>query len=86
VHHARNRLGERYGLYLSTEDFWALVRAIQAGQVRRLYDDTPWSSWYVVRVEGRPALAVYDHRQRVIRTFVALEQLACIGLRAEDVA
>jgi hypothetical protein len=91
VAHARNSLGERYGLHISEEEYWALVRSIhqpRAGEpaARRIYQANTYTRWYVLRVEGQPVLAVYDQRWERIPTFLALEALGAIGLKAGDVA
>jgi hypothetical protein len=95
VRHARNRLGERYGLAISSAEYWAPVAVIKAALAgrggsplggRRIYRGSARDTWHLLRIEGRPVIAVYDADREHIRTFLELGQLASIGLRLEDVA
>jgi hypothetical protein len=95
VHHACKRLGERYGLYLDTRGYEALCEAIRqalAGRGgsplggRRLYRRDGITTWHLVRVDGRPAVAVWDARFGRIVSFVPPADLATAGLKLEDVA
>ena len=87
VRHARNRLGERYGLSISTDEYWALVSAVQTGGGEtRFYRPTSREAWHLVRIEGQPVIALYDHMSRHIRTFLPLCALSEIGKTLEDVA
>ena len=88
VKHARGRFGERLGIHLSEDGYWAIVRSIQSpettpGRARLLYRQSRCISWHLVAVEGLKAIAVYDRGLRRVSTFLALSALSDIGLSVE---
>lgn len=90
VRHARNRLGERYGLHISEDEYWRLVASIHQPRrgeppAQRIYQANTYTRWYLLRVQGQVVLAVYDQRWQRINTFLALCDLALIGLQLETV-
>lgn len=87
VRHAKNRLGERYGLAITSNEYWALVSEVQSRDgAKSFYRPTSRESWHLVRIEGQSVIALYDHQSRLIRTFLPLAVLAEIGKTLEDVA
>jgi hypothetical protein len=96
VRHALHRLGERYGLALDRAAYDALCAAVRHALEgsggsplggRRIHRCGPHVTWHLVRIEGKPVVAVYDSRPGRIVTFLELrESLAQIGLKLEDVA
>ncbi len=88
VKHARKRLGERYGLWVSEKEYWQLAESIASrnGSARFLYRQRNLRTWHLLTVKEEKVIAVFDWAGRRITTFLGMEALSDIGLKAEDVA
>lgn len=71
--HARIRALERYGLHVNVDDFRAISEQITEGQARKLGFKGRRTSIYVVHVQGREAIIVYNRAAKITLTFLPIE-------------
>jgi hypothetical protein len=89
VKHARARLGERYGLYLSELEYWELVSRIQMAwmpehKAKLVHQQAANRHLYELTVQGHAVIAVWaPPLQRILTFLPRQEALANIGITAE---
>lgn len=90
--HARKRLGERYGLYISELEYWELVGRIRMAwmpehRARLVHEQSRGRHLYELTVQGHPVIAVWaPPLQRILTFLPRAEALANIGVTAEAIA
>ncbi|MBL0920708.1 MAG: hypothetical protein IBJ10_01125 [Phycisphaerales bacterium] len=72
--HAIKRARERFGVELTFNDLERMTQAIRAGRLQRLHADRQCTMHLVTFPDGARAVAVYDVRDRSIRTLLTVTQ------------
>jgi hypothetical protein len=89
VKHARKRLGERCGIFITELEYWELCGRIRMAWVpehyaRLLHSEGPDRDLYELKVQGQWVAAIWSPALARIVTFLAREEaLAVRGLRRE---
>jgi hypothetical protein len=73
--HAMNRFRERYGEYLSREQYFAMVDLIQNGKSVLSKRQTTSRALHLLNIGGRKIAAVYSNKHNRIITFVPVENM-----------
>jgi hypothetical protein len=71
--HAKRRAVSRFGARLNRHHLRELVETIRQGRARFLWRQSRTRCWFLVQVNGKPAVAVYSSQSGVIHTFLTLE-------------
>ena len=71
--HAKRRLRERYGWWLSDEDFEIMIAMIRRGEGERIERKSNRVSLYWLSYEGARLRVVYDHKRHEIASVLPKE-------------
>jgi hypothetical protein len=71
--HALRRAAERYDLWLTGEEYDAIIRQIQQGECQLIAKQSLRVSIFRVVYNGQPLKVVYDRQRKTIASFLPIE-------------